>query len=385
MKDDYIYLDYAAATPLDERVFDAMRPYLLTEFYNPSSPYTPALQVRRDYEDAKHRIAQTIGAKADELVMTAGATESVNIAFAATDGHVITSNIEHQSVLASAKARPHTLIEPDETGRVSATAVAEAITSETQLISMALANNELGTIQPLKEISQAVIAERHRRLAGGDKTPIYLHSDASQGLGLIDVNVARLGIDMLTLNAAKVYGPKQVGLLWLANHVRAAPTILGGGQERGIRGGTENVAGVIGFATAIERAEKKRKTESKRIAGLRNTLRATIVDEIPQAVISGSPKHQLPNFLHISFPGIDAERLIFMLETKGVYVTTSSACAANKRKRPYVLEAVGLKPDVINGSLRITLGKQTTDERIERAAREIIAAVTSEYDRIRPS
>lgn len=379
--DQIIYLDHAAATPLDERVFKAMRPYFFEKFMNPSSPYAPALSIRREYEAAKQALAQTIGAKGDELVMTAGATESINLAFGSIRGHVVTANIEHHAVLAAAERCDHTIVESDKRGLVSAEAVKSAIQPGTRLVSIALANNELGTVQPLRDIAAVVRKERERRLSSGDTTPIYLHSDASQGTGQLDVHVSRLGVDLLTLNAGKVYGPKQVGLLWAASHVRLSPQIVGGGQERGLRSGTENVAGTIGFAKAMELAERNRKSESERLARLRDAMQKKLVAAFDWAVISGSEKRRLPSHLHISFPGIDAERLIFALEMRGVYVATGSACAANKGTRSHVLTAIGLAPEVADGSLRITLGKLSTEENTLRAAEIIIEEVTRECER----
>lgn len=376
-----IYLDHAAATPLDRRVLDAMQPYFSDAFYNPSSPYAPALLVKRDYQAAKATIARAIGAKPDELIMTAGATESINLAFHSIGGHIITADIEHHAVLAAAKKHDHTLVKSDTSGRVSAEAIKEAIRPQTRLVSIALANNELGTIQPLRDIAQVVQEERTRRQAAGNKTPLYFHSDASQGLGQLDVHISRLGIDLLTLNAGKIYGPKQVGLLWAASHVRLTPHIVGGGQERGLRSGTENVAGVIGFARAIELAEKHRKAETTRLQKLRDWLQKTLTDAFADAVISGNQKHRLPGHLHISFPYLDAERLIFMLEAQGVLVATGSACAANQGTRSHVLTAIGLAPEIADGSLRLTLGHLSTEENIKKAATLIIQAVTREKER----
>lgn len=381
MTEEVIYLDHAAATPLDRRVFAAMEAYFTDAFYNPSSPYAPALQVRRDYEAAKATIARAIGAKADELVITAGATESINLAFAATNGHVVSSAIEHHAVLAAARLHDHTLVAVDERGVVDAVAVARALRPDTQLVSIALANNELGTIQPLREIAAVIKRERERRLSIGDTTPIYLHSDASQGAGQLDIHVARLGVDLLTLNAGKVYGPKQVGLLWTASHVRLSPLIVGGGQERGLRSGTENVAGTIGFAKAMELAEAHRAYEAKRLAELRDQLQAKLVEAFPDAVISGSQKRRLSGHLHISFPSLDAERLVFALEMRGVLVATGSACAANKGTRSHVLTAIGLAPEVADGSLRLTLGHLSTSENTARAAEIIIEEIRRERAR----
>lgn len=382
MNDELIYLDHAAGTPLDDRVLAAMQPYFSERFFNPSSPYAPAVFVRREYEQAKARIATCIGGKGDDIVMTAGATESINIMFMSVDGHVVTSSIEHPAVLEAAKLHDSTLVNPDNQGRISASSVAAAIQPSTELVSIQLANNELGTIQPLREIAEVVKKERERRAFAGETRPIYFHSDASQGLGQIDVHVARLGVDALTINAGKIYGPKQVGCLWVDRFVRLRPLIHGGGQEQGLRSGTENVAGTIGFATAIELAVQHANSESKRLAALRNKLETALTDAFPDAVVSGARKKRLPGHLHISFSGLDAERLIFSLEARGVLLATGSACAANKGTRSHVLEAIGQEPSVADGSLRITLGRLSNDEQIVRAAVILKDVITSEMERI---
>jgi cysteine desulfurase len=382
MTDEPIYLDHAAATPLDRRVFLAMEPYFSSLFYNPSSPYAPAIAVRRDYDEAKHAIAKTIGAKPDELVMTAGATESINLAFNSIGGHIVTAAIEHHAVLEAAKRYDHTIVQADKKGIISADAIKKAIKLDTRLVSVAFANNEIGTVQPLRDIAQVIKEERARRLKHGDTTPIYLHSDASQGAGLLDIHVARLGIDLLTLNAGKVYGPKQVGLLFAASHVRLSPQIVGGGQERGLRSGTENVAGVIGFARAMEIAESGRKKEAQRLHVLRDKLEQQLTLAFPEAIISGHPKRRLPGHLHISFPGIDAERLVFALEMRSVLVATGSACAANKGTRSHVLTAIGLPDEVADGSLRLTLGHLSTEENTTRAGDIIVEEIKREMKRI---
>ncbi len=383
MNTDFIYLDHAAATPLDGRVLAAMQPYLGELFYNPSSPYAPAISVRRDYETAKHSIAQDLGVKADELTMTAGATESINLAFGSITGHVVAPNIEHHAVLAATRLHDHTLVLADERGFVSSESIKAAIKPNTQLVSVALANNELGTIQPLRDIAQVVKKERESRLARGDTTPIYFHSDASQGVGQLDVHVGRLGVDLLTLNAGKIYGPKQVGLLWAASHVKLAPYIVGGGQENGLRSGTENVAGVIGFAKALSLVSEHRKFESDRLMELRDDLQKKLVEAFPSTVVSSHPKNRLAGHLHISFPGLDGERLLFSLENRHVLVATGSACAANKGTRSHVLTAIGLAPEVADGSIRITLGHLSTTENIAQAGQIIIEEVQKEYARIK--
>ena len=359
----------------------AMQPYFVDDFFNPSSPYAPAIKVRRDYEEAKDTIAQIIGGRGIELVMTAGATESINLAFSGISGHVVISAIEHHAVQAAARLHDHTIVTVDPRGRINPIDIAKAIRPDTELISVALANNEIGTIQPLREIAAIVDRERQARRERGESRPIYLHSDASQGLGLLDIHTARLGVDMLTINAGKVYGPKQVGALWVASNIQLQPVIVGGGQERGLRSGTENVAGVIGFAEALRYADKKRKGEVERLRQVRDAMKDALTTRFPGAIISGHPKHQLPNFLHISFPRIDAERILFMLESKGVLVATGSACAANKGTRSHVLEAIGLAPEVADGSIRISLGRQSTEEVCQRAVELIVEVVETECKR----
>ena len=376
------YFDFAAASPLDERVFEVMRPYFSEFFFNPSSPYEPAVKVRRAYQDAKEVLARTIGANADEMVMCAGATESINMAIGNFTGHAVYAATEHESVRHAARALGSwTEVPVSKTGRVDPEAVRASITDETQLVSVALANHELGTVQPIAAISRVVADVRERRATEGNRTPLVFHCDASQGFGVLDVHVARLGIDLLTLNAAKIYGPKQVGLLWIRPGVSLRPSIVGGGQELGLRSGTENVAGVIGFAEAARIAEKKRKAEAKRVANLRDTMQRSLLDAFSDAVVSGDQRNRLANFLHISFPGIDAERLIFLLEAQHVYVATGSACAANKGTGSSVLRAIGMDESTRQGSLRISLGRSTTDEQCQYAVQAIKAAVETEMNR----
>lgn len=379
---EFIYLDHAAATPLSTEALEAMQPYFSAAFFNPSSPYAPAVAVRSHYEDAKARIAALLGARPAELTMTAGATESINLALQGTGGHIVTSAIEHQSVLAAAKRAEYSLVEVAPSGRVDPSVVKKAIRPDTRLVSIALANGEIGTIQPLSDIAAIIEEERMKRLENGNKTPIYLHSDASQGAGLLDLHVTRLGIDMLTLNAGKVYGPKQVGLLWVQRSVEIKPYIVGGGQERGLRSGTENVAGVMGFAKALELAEKARKDETSRLVQLRDMLESALTSAFPEAVVSGDHNHRLASHLHISFPGIDGERLVFALENRGVLVATGSACAANKGTRSHVLTAIGLPPEVADGSLRLSLGRLSSEQNTKRAAEIITEEVKKEYQRI---
>lgn len=376
-----IYLDYAAATPLDERVFAAMQPYLTEKFYNPSAAYSAAREVRVALDEARHRLASTIGAKRDEIVLTAGATESINIAFRGVlspGDHVVIGATEHPAVRAIAAEYEHSEALSDAKGIITPDAVAAAITDATKLVSITAADSELGTVQSLSKISEQIETIRCDRRIRGVKQPLYFHSDASQAAGVIDIHVARLGVDLLTLNAAKCYGPKQVGLLWAAAHVRLMPFILGGGQERGLRSGTENVTGAVGFAAALVSVQKHRHGETERLRKLRDHLESLLVEAIPSLVVNGSAKKRLPGHLHISLEGLDAERVVFHLDSLGVYVATGAACAANKGTRSSVLTAVGMSEAVADGSLRFSLGRQTSEQDVEQAAAHIITAITKE-------
>jgi cysteine desulfurase len=304
------------------------------------------------------------------------------LVFNGISGHVITSNIEHHAVLNCAKRCEHEIVKVDKRGIVIVDAINEAITSNTQLISIALANNELGTIQPIRDIAELVKKERLNRLASGNKMPIYLHVDASQGVGQLNINVARLGVDLLTLNSGKIYGPKQIGLLWAASFVKLSPQIVGGGQERGLRSGTENVPGVIGFAKALELAVNHQSFEQKRLLNLRDYMQNSLIKAFPEAIISGSQKHRLAGHLHISFPGIDGERLLFVLEDRGVLVATGSACAANKGTKSHVLEAIGASDEIASGSIRITLGRLSNEKNTRQACKIIISELKKEYKRL---
>ena len=371
-----IYLDHAAATPINKKVLEAMRPYFDEEFFNPSAAYLPAKKVSAEYEAAKGVIAHAIGTKANDLVMTAGATEANNLAFSAvSDGRVLYLATEHDSVRKVAEQCGGEAISVDKNGRVNLDDLKAKITDDVVLISVALANNELGTIQPLSEIAAIIREVRLDRLSRKIKRPLYLHSDASQAMNLLNVNVARLGVDLLTLNSAKVYGPKGVGALYVSHDVKLKPSVYGGGQENGLRSGTENVPGVIGFAKAVEEAEKHKNGNRKKYTEFKKILLSELKDY--ELV---NKKHSLDNFVVLCYNGIDAERLIFLLEDKGVYVSTGAACAANKGAKSHVLTAIGLSDSEINGSLRLTLGETNDESEIHRAA-EIINEVVSQERR----
>ena len=374
-----IYLDHAAATPVSRKVLKAMEPYFADDFFNPSAAYLPAKKVAADYENAKGVIAHAIGVKASDLVITAGATEANNLAFTAIpkNGHCLYLETEHDSVRKVAEDYHSKPIKVLSNGVIDLEDLKKKITDKTELISVSLANNELGTIQPLAEISSIIREIKIDRMKRGIKTKLLLHSDASQALNLLDINVARLGVDLLTMNAAKVYGPKGVGTLYVSHNAKLTPLTRGGGQENGLRSGTENVPGVIGFAKAIELAKEHLNGNRKKYA----TWRKALLNELEGCELINK-KHTLDNFIVISYPGLDAERLIFLLEDKKVYVSTGAACAASKGEKSHVLKAVGLSDEQIAGSLRITLGETNDEEQIKQAATIINSVVKKEIKRI---
>ncbi len=380
-----IYLDHAAATPVSKKVLKAMEPYFTAEFFNPSAAYLPAKKVLADYEAAKDTIAHAIGAKGNDIIITAGATEANNLAFTAVGPKpyhgsalpkVLYLETEHDSVRAIAKEYNGTAVKVLPSGLIDLEDLKAKITDETMLISVSLANNELGTIQPLAEIAAIIKTIKIDRYKRGIKRPLYLHSDASQALNLLDINIARLGVNMLTLNAAKVYGPKGVGALYVAHDVKLSPLTVGGGQEKGLRSGTENVPGVIGFATAVSEAKEHLNGNRKKYKNWKQILLSELQD---YELIN--KKHSLDNFIVLCYNGIDAERLIYLLEEKEIYVATGAACAASKGQKSHVLAAIGLSEAQINGSLRITLGETNDEEQIHAAAKIINEVVAAEKER----
>ncbi len=377
-----IYLDYAAATPLDPRVRLAMEPYLEEEFYNPSSPYMAARQVRRDVNDARARVAFWLGARPTEIIFTAGATEATNIALHGVmnvfpDANVVVLSTEHDSVLATAARYNHKIAPVHLSGSIDLEALKGVIDERTVLVSIGYANNELGTIQPVSQISKLLQDVRAARQKAGNDLPIYFHTDASQAAGFLDLHASRLGFDLTTLNGGKIYGPKQTGLLYVKAGTRMSSPISGGGQEGGLRSGTENVAGIMGFATALDLVQTDRKEAIAKYTTLRDELQRRIVGALPDTVVNGNLKKRLPNSLHLSWRGVDGERLVMLLDEQGIMAATGSACAANKQTASHVLVACGLEDDLLQGSLRLTVGEPTMPEDVLKAAEIIIGSVRS--------
>ena len=373
-----IYLDHAAATPVSKKVLETMEPYFTEDFFNPSAAYLPAKKVAVDYADAKGVIAHAIGAKASDLVVTAGATEANNLAFTAVmDGSVLYLETEHDSIRRVAEQHNGESVKVLPNGLIDLDDLRKKITDKTELISVSLVNNELGTIQPLAEIAGIIKEVKLGRMKRGIKTQLLLHSDASQALNLLDISVTRMGVDLLTLNAAKIYGPKGVGALYVSHEARLKPLTFGGGQENGLRSGTENVPGVIGFAKAVELAKEHLNGNRKKYTVWRKLLLSEL-----QGYELINRKHTLDNFVVLCYNGIDAERLVFLLEEKEVYVATGAACAASKGVKSHVLKAIGLTEEQIAGSLRITLGETNNEAQIHEASKIINEVVKKEYKRI---
>ncbi len=381
MGEEIVYLDHAAATPLDSQVVAVMQPYFTEVFYNPSASYEGGRMAKVALETARRDCAAILGAKSDEIIFTAGATESVAMALRGvlqSGGHAVIGATEHAAVRAAVEEFPHDFAASDQRGVITPEAVKSALRDDTIVVSVALADSEFGTVQSLRDIAAVLELVRDERRTAGNSTPLWLHCDASQAATSLDLKVSRLGVDMLTLNAAKCYGPKQTGLLWMKPAIILAPFLGGGGQERGLRSGTENVAAAVGFARALQLAQANRHAENERLSLLRTILSDELTNSIVGLVIDGNLKKHLPGHLHIHVPGLDAERVVFHLDSKGVYVATGAACAANKATRSPALEAVGMTPEEADGSLRFTLGKLNDEAQIRRVVPVIVNAIQTE-------
>lgn len=359
-----IYLDYAASTPVDRDVLEAMRPYFSDKFYNPSSEYLAAKDIRQAIEDARKKVAGWFGARPSEVVFTAGGTEANNLAIqgvmrAFAGKKVVISAVEHDSVLKPAGLFKNTIAKVDSKGAVNLAALKRAIGADTVLVSVMYANNEVGVIQPIKQIAEIIAEERAKRAKDSNNLPVYLHVDACQAPLYLDLHVDRLGVDLMTINGGKIYGPKQSGALYVRTGVKLLPLILGGGQESNRRSGTENVPAIIGLATALTGAQTAKNEESKRLAALQQLFFLEISKKSPEAVINGSIKNRLPNNVHLTLPGLDNERLMMELDELGIQCGVGSACSASKEDPSHVLLAMGISDQDARSSLRFSMGRST--------------------------
>jgi cysteine desulfurase len=362
-----IYLDYAATTPADPEVVQAMLPYFHDAFGNPSAIYSYGQEAKNAVEEARTKVARLIGARDDEIVFTGSGTEADNfalkgVAFAnkSKGNHIITSSIEHHAVLESCKFLGKmdfkiTYLPVDSYGLVDPQDVKKAITDKTILISIMHANNEVGTIQPICEISKVA------KEAG-----VYFHTDAVQTAGHIPSNVKELGVDLLAMSAHKLYGPKGVGLLYIKKGTKIMPFLNGGAQERGRRASTENVPGIVGFGKAAELAGRDIDSEAARITRLRDKLITGIQKNIEHIKLNGHPVKRLPNNVNISVEFVEGEAMCLNMDMSGICISTGSACSSTSLEASHVLLALGLDPVKAHGSLRFTLGKWTTEEEIDK-------------------
>ncbi len=362
-----VYMDYAAGKPVDPRVVDTMMEQIRSLHLNPSSVHTFGQRAREASENARELIAQLINAERKEsIIFTSGATESNNMAIKGIayrnkgrGKHVISSSIEHMSVLNPCKFLMKngfkvTLLPVDQYGFVDVERLENELTEETVLVSIMYANGEIGTIQPIGEISEIV----HTKNA-------YLHVDATAANGQLPIDVAGEDIDLLTLSSNDIYGPQGVGALYIKRGTRIEPVIHGGGQERGLRSGTENVSSQVGFGKAAEVAEKEMRKESERLSRLRDGFIKGLIDPIPHSFLNGHPTERLPNNVAVRYNFIEGESMLLSLDMMGVAASSGSACTAKTLEPSHVLRAIGLKHEEAHGSLLFSLGRQSTKEEIE--------------------
>jgi cysteine desulfurase len=370
-----IYLDYAATTPMLDEVLDEMMPYMKEHYGNPSSIHKLGREANNTLQLARKRISSLINAKG-AIVFTSGATEANNLALKGyansmkkKGNHIITSSIEHEAILEPCKELERrgfdvTYLPVDKHGIVDLNALENSINDKTILISIMFANNEVGTIQPVKEISE--IAHKH---------DIIFHTDAVQAVGKIPVDVQSLGIDMITLSAHKMYGPKGVGALCINNDLEIEPVMHGGGQENEIRSGTQNVAGIVGMGKAAELSLGHIDEYANHVKQLRDALIDSVLSKIKYSRLNGHPVQRLPNNAHFTFLGVNGEDLIIKLDENGVEASTGSACSVQKQKASHVLKAMGLNHEEITGSLRLTLGIQNTMDEIDATVNALVEIV----------
>ena len=385
-----VYLDYAATTPVDPRVFEAMRPYWLEDWGNPSSVYAVGRRARRALDSARDRTAQVLNCRANEIIFTGCGSESDNlaikgsaVALAEQRGwkHVVTSGIEHHAVLHACDwLERHlgfeiTRIGVDELGRVDPGVVAEAVRPDTAVVSIMYANNEIGTIEPIAEIARAVKSKNPSTV---------VHTDAVKAGGLLPLDVQALGVDSLALSGHKFYAPKGVGLLYVRRGTPLVHLLSGGGQERGIRAGTENVAYIVGMTTALELAYAEHDQRVAHVSRLRDRLSSAITSSISGTRLTGHPTQRMPNSASFAIDGADGESLLLNLDQEGIYASSGSACTSVTLEISHVLKALGLPESEARGSLRLTTGVRTTDADIDRLL-EILPAIVERVREVTPS
>jgi len=361
-----IYMDHAATTPVDQEVVEAMVPYFTEIYGNASSLHSFGREAHNAMEEARSRVARLINAHPEEIIFTAGGTESDNIAIKGSayanrsrGDHIITSTIEHPAVLETCRSLEKqgfrvSYIPVDKNGSVELESLRKAVTERTILITIMHANNEIGTIEPIEEIAEIA----------GTKSIIF-HSDAVQSAGKVPVDVKETGVDLLSISAHKIYGPKGIGALYIRKGTRLEPIMHGGGHERGLRSSTENIPGIVGLGKAAELAERRISEDASHLTSLCDQLIRSTLGDVEESYLNGHPTRRLPNNAHFRFTGIEGEALILNLDEKGVAASTGSACSSKKLLPSHVLMAIGLDEVQAHGSLRLTLGRENTKEDIE--------------------
>ena len=367
-----VYLDHAGTTPLDSKVLEAMVPYFTQHFGNPSSLHSVGQEARYALDEARERVAGVLNCRPREIVFTAGGTESDNAAIHGvatalheTGNHIVTSSVEHHAVLHACQYLESqgfevTYLSVDADGMVQPEAVYNAINERTPLVTIMYGNNEVGTINPISEIAKSV----NRRAEELSRTIVF-HTDAVQAAGYLSLDVAELGVDLLSLSGHKFHGPKGTGVLYMKRGSPYLPLIHGGGQERERRSGTENIPGIIGLSVALEAADTVREETSQRCAALRDRIIDSVLQQIPGSRLNGHATQRLPNNANFSFTGVEGEPILLGLDMAGIAASSGSACSSGSLEPSHVLLALGQSAEIARGSLRLTLGRDNTEDEVE--------------------
>jgi cysteine desulfurase len=344
-----------------------MRPYYTDTYANPSAiTYSMGREAKESLTKTRAKVASFVGAKPTEIIFTAGGTEANNLAISGIlnnfkGSNLVISPIEHPSVYEPAKNYKYKIAQVNEAGIVDVDSIAKLIDDHTVLVSVMMVNHEIGTIQPIKEIARLVASVRKQRLMKGNKLPIYFHSDACQATNYLDIHTSKLGIDLMTINGSKIYGPKQSGFLWVKTGTKIKPLIYGGGQEHGLRSGTENLPAIVGLGVAMDIASDTRKQETIRVEKLRDDFISSLLALDTRLKLNGSKTKRIANNVHITIKGIDSEWLLIKLDEAGIEAAAGSACSASSEEASAVLRAIGLDETSARQSVRFSLGRQTTE------------------------
>ena len=370
--DGIVYMDHAGTTPLAPEVLQSMTPYFTELFGNPSSIHTVGQEARYALDEARERVARVLNCRPRDVVFTSGGTESDNAAIVGaatalqeTGNHIITSSVEHHAVLHTAQHLESqgfevTYLPVDSDGMVQPEAILRAITDRTTVVSIMYANNEIGVVNPIPDIAQ-VIKQRAAELS----RTILFHTDAVQAAGYLDLDVRMLGVDLMSLSGHKFHGPKGTGVLFIRRGAPFLPYLLGGGQERERRSGTENIPGIVGLSVALEAANARREGTSRHCAALRDRIVAQVLERVPGSRLNGHPTQRLPNNANFSFPGVEGEPILLGLDMAGIAASSGSACSSGSLEPSHVLLALGQSAEVARGSLRLTLGRDNTEEQVD--------------------